>query len=97
MGNVMCKLTMRNIFLLLAILISLPLSSCTLPLEMSLFNNTSYKILVVMREEEILIDPGQSKQKALAKKHWGQACIIVLLNYLHQTSCMVRGNTIIQA
>jgi hypothetical protein len=44
---------------LLTILATLFLSSCSLPLELRLFNNTPNKVIVELREERITIEPGR--------------------------------------
>jgi hypothetical protein len=57
----MCKNTMTVIAAFMSILVVLFVSSCSIPLELCLFNNTSYKVLVVMSREEVQIESGESK------------------------------------
>jgi len=59
-STVMCKKVNKEAFWLLTILVPLFLSSCTVPLELSLFNNTPHKIIVELRDETIMIEPGES-------------------------------------
>jgi hypothetical protein len=57
----MCKNDMKYAVCFITILFALFVSSCTVPLELSILNNTPYKILVALREENITIEPGESK------------------------------------
>jgi len=57
----MCKYVMRNLCILSIFLAALSLSSCTVPLELKLFNNTEHEILVLLHGKEIHIGPGKSE------------------------------------
>ena len=60
-STVMCKNDMKGAICLLTMLFALFVSSCTVPLELSILNNTPYKIYVSLRDENITIEPGESK------------------------------------
>jgi hypothetical protein len=55
----MSKNVNKEAIWLLTILATLFLSSCSVPLELRLFNNTPNKVVVELHEERITIEPGR--------------------------------------